>query len=240
MMSASGSFPLCRMSLAIALLCGAGAPAVAAQAPAGGTVSKPLTVAQRRAILRNPAHPFWRTKAPDTVQFDVVTSRGPLVIELIRAWAPHGVDRFYNLARAGFYDDTRFYRVLVFFVAQFGIAADPLVNNTWGGRKLPVDSVRASNTRGTITFAQYNPGNRTTNVFFNLNNNVALDSLGFAPIGRVTAGLEAIDSLYPGYGEMPASPAPLGNPRRLYAETNKYLDTEFPKLDRIVRISLRE
>ncbi|MBL8981052.1 MAG: peptidylprolyl isomerase [Gemmatimonadetes bacterium] len=207
-----------------------------AQAPA---TARTPTPAQQRAILRNPAHPHWRQKAPDTVQFDMETSKGTLTIELVRAWAPHGVDRFYNLARAGFYDDTRFYRVILRFIAQFGIAANPLVNNTWGGRKLPVDSVRTTNARGTVTFAQYNPGNRTTNVFINLSDNAALDTLGFAPIGRVVSGMEVADSLHFAYGELPSSPPPLGNPKRLYAETNKILDAEYPKLDRIVRLVLR-
>jgi peptidyl-prolyl cis-trans isomerase A (cyclophilin A) len=212
-------------------------PSAGAQAP---PTPRAPTAAQLRAILRNPAHPHWKAKAPDTVQFDMETSRGTLTVELIRAWAPHGVDRFYNLARAGFYDDQRFYRVILRFIAQFGIAANPLVNNTWGSRKLPVDSVRTSNVRGTITFAQYNPGNRTTNVFINLGDNAALDTLGFAPIGRVIEGMEAADSLHFGYGELPSSPAPLGNPKRLYAETNKFLDAEYPKLDRILRVVLRQ
>ncbi len=200
--------------------------------------ARPMTAAQQRAVLRNPAHPHWRARAPDTVQFEMTTSKGALTIELVRAWAPHGVDRFYNLARAGFYDDTRFYRVIYRFIAQFGIAADPTVNNTWGSRKLPSDSVRTSNTRGTVTFAQYDPTNRTTNVFINLSDNAALDTLGFAPIGRVVAGMEVADSLHFPYGELPASPAPLGNPKRLYAETNRFLDAEYPKLDRIVRLVL--
>jgi cyclophilin family peptidyl-prolyl cis-trans isomerase len=215
-------------------LAGLVAAPLTAQAPA----TRPPTAAQQRAILRTPTHPHWRAKAPDTVQFEMTTSKGALTIELVRAWAPHGVDRFYNLARAGFYDDTRFYRVIHRFIAQFGIAADPTVNNTWGSRKLPADSVRTSNTRGTVTFAQYDPTNRTTNVFINLGDNAALDTLGFAPIGRVVAGMEVADSLYFPYGELPASPAPLGNPKRLYAETNRFLDAEYPKLDRIVRLVL--
>jgi cyclophilin family peptidyl-prolyl cis-trans isomerase len=102
-----------------------------------------------------------------------------------------------------------------------------------------VDSVRASNLRGAVSFAQYTRTDRTTNVFINLRDNVALDSLGFAPIGRVIQGMEVVDSLYSGYGEIPAMPAPLGNPRRLYRESNRYLDQEFPKLDRIVAITVR-
>ncbi len=234
------TIPLSRSQvIALALAGLASFASSTAEAQAAARPAAPLSAAQKKAILRNPAHAFWRAKAPDTAVFDVTTSKGTMTLELIREWAPHGVDRFYNLARAGFYDDTRVYRVVVFFIAQFGIAADPLVNNTWGSRKLPVDSVRTSNARGTVSFAQYHPANRTTNVFINLNQNVGLDTLGFAPIGRITQGMEVADSLYPGYGEMPASPAPLGNPRRLYAETNKYLDAEFPKLDRIVSVVLR-
>ena len=46
---------------------------------------------------------------------------------LRRAWAPHGVDRAYNLARAGYFDDSRVYRVVDGFVAQFGLAGDPTI-----------------------------------------------------------------------------------------------------------------
>lgn len=198
-----------------------------------------LTAAQQRNVLRNPLHPFWKSRAPDTVSLDVETSRGTLTVELVRAWAPFGVDRFYNLARAGYFDDTRFYRVLPWYIAQFGLAASPAVDRVWRGRKLRPDSVRATNARGTLTFAQYNPRSRSTTLFFNLRDNPKLDTLGFAPIGHVTAGMEAADSLHSGYGELPAMAAPLGNPKRLYGESNKYLDKEFPKLDRIVAIRVR-
>src|SRR5262249_15223071 len=51
------------------------------------------------------------------VKFD--TTKGPFVIEAHRDWAPNGVDRFYNLVRNGFFDDSRFYRVLPNYIAQF-------------------------------------------------------------------------------------------------------------------------
>ena len=208
--------------------------------PGSTGAQAPMTAAQRRAVLMNPANAFWRAKAPDTVQLDVETSRGTFTVELLREWAPRGVDRFYNLARAGYYDDTRFFRVVPWYIAQFGLASTPAITNAWRTRKLPMDSVRGSNARGTLSFAQYDPRDRTTNVFINLRDNPSLDSLGFAPIGRVVGGLDAVvDSLYGGYGEIPAMAAPLGNPRRLYAEGNRYLDKEFPRLDRIVGITVR-
>jgi cyclophilin family peptidyl-prolyl cis-trans isomerase len=211
------------------------AAAATSQQPGGA----PLTAAQRRAVLMNPAHAFWKTKAPDTATVDVETSRGTFTIELLREWAPRGVDRFYNLARAGYFDDSRFYRVVPGYVAQFGLAGNPTIASLWRRQKLHPDSVRTSNVRGTVTFAQYDPRDRATDVFINLRDNADLDTMSFAPIGRVTAGMDVVDSLYKGYGDVPTMPPPVGNPRRLYGESNKYLDKEFPKLDRIVSIKVR-
>lgn len=208
-------------------------------APRPVIAQPPLTTAQRRAVLLDPARPFWKTHAPETVTADVETSRGTVTIELIREWAPAGVDRFYNLARAGYFDDSRFFRVIYGFVAQFGIAGDPAIVRIWSQRKLPADPVREHNVRGTITYAQNKPTDRTTNVFFNLHDNSELDTLKFVPFGRVVQGMDVVDSLYAYYGEFPAADAPLGNPKRLYGESNKYLDEKFPKLDRIVKITIK-
>ncbi|MBC7894182.1 MAG: peptidylprolyl isomerase, partial [Cytophagaceae bacterium] len=195
--------------------------------------------AQRRALLLAPSRPFWATRAPDTVTADVETSRGTITLELVRAWAPNGVDRFYNLARAGYFDDSRFYRVVYGFVAQFGIAGDPVIARLWNQRKIRPDSVRTPNARGTISYAQYKPTDRTTNLFINLNDNLKLDTLGFAPIGRVVQGMDVADSLYARYSELPMSDPPMGDARRLYRESNKYMDAEYPKMDRIVKITIR-
>lgn len=205
----------------------------------GDSTPPPLTAAQRRVRLTNPAHPFWKAQAPDTAIFDVETSRGTFTLQLVREWAPSGVDRFYNLARAGFFDDTRFYRVLPFYIAQFGLASSPAVDAIWRDRKIRRDSVRASNVRGALTFAQHTPRDRSSTLFFNLRDNPTLDSLGFTPIGRVIEGMEVVDSVYSGYGELPSSPSPKGNPRRFYGESNRYLDKAYPKLDRIVAIRVR-
>src|SRR5215216_137825 len=129
---------------------------------AGAATEVPQTAAQRRAVLLDPTRPFWSTRAPATFTADMETSRGTVTIELVRAWAPAGVDHFYNLARAGFYDDSRFFRVLFGFVAQFGIAGDPALANLWGSRTIPADSVREHNVRGTLAYAQFKPTDRTT------------------------------------------------------------------------------
>ena len=190
-------------------------------------------------MLLDPSRPFWSTRAPATVTADIETSKGTITVELIREWAPAGVDRFYNLSRGGFFDDTRFFRVLMGFVAQFGVARDPAIATLWGRRVLPADPRKELNVRGTLSYAQFKPTDRTTNVFINLKDNPNLDTLNFTPIGRVVAGMEVADSLFAGYGEMPVSDPPLGDVKKLYSESNKYLDREFPKLSHIVKITIR-
>lgn len=219
-----------------AILCGFVVASLVAPASGAQPAQSP---AQRRALLLDPSRAFWATRAPDVVTADVETSRGTVTIELVRTWAPAGVDRFYNLARAGYYDDSRFYRVIMGFITQFGIAGDPAVAKAWSQRRIRADAPKEKNVRGTISYAQFKPTDRTTNVFINLRDNPELDTLRFVPIGRVVEGMAVVDSLYPYYGEFPAADAPLGNPKRLYGESNKYLDAKFPELDRIIRITVR-
>src|SRR5690349_2718792 len=117
----------------------------------------PLDSARLHGMLYWPTDRYWTTRAPDTVVVDIATTRGPITVVLRRAWAPNGVDRFYNLARAGYFDDSRFYRVVDGFIAQFGLAGDPVIAERWSRETLPADTRRTSNVRGTVTFAQFKP-----------------------------------------------------------------------------------
>jgi cyclophilin family peptidyl-prolyl cis-trans isomerase len=205
-----------------------------------GTKPAPAkTAAQRKATLLDPSLPFWKTRAPATFIADVETSKGKIAIEFTREWAPVGVDHIYNLVRAGYFDDSRLYRVVPAFVAQFGLAGDPQIANLWGSRMLKADPVRESNVRGTLSYAQFKPTDRTTNVFINLRDNLNLDTLGFTPIGKVIEGMQVADSLYSGYSDMPISEPPFGDVKRMYREANRYLDATYPKLDRIIRVTIR-
>ena len=114
--------------------------------------------------LRNPNDPFWQKHSPAQYRVRVETSRGVFVLEVHRDWAPIGADRFYNLVRAGFYDDSRFYRVTARF-AQFGIPGNPAVAAVWRTPTLPDDPVRESNTRGRFAFAMTGPNARTTQIY---------------------------------------------------------------------------
>lgn len=169
-------------------------------------------------------------RAPETFRVRFETSRGPFVVEAHRSWSPHGVDRFYQLVSSGFYDGVRFFRVIPGFVAQFGIHGDPAVAAAWENMVIPDDSVVQSNIRGTISFATAGPNTRTTQLFINYRDNVALDRIGFSPIATVIEGMDVVDSLYGGYGDGP--PDGRGPDQgRITREGNRYLEREFPKLD---------
>lgn len=171
------------------------------------------------------------SRAPNLYRVRFETSRGAFVVEVHRSWAPRGADRFHQLVSSGFFDNTRFFRVVTSFMVQFGAHGDPAVNAAWEKLNIPDDSVAQSNTRGRLTFAMASaPNSRTTQVFINLIDNTQLDAMGFAPIGQVIEGMEVVDALYAGYGDSP--PAGFGpDQNRIMAEGNAYLEREFPKLD---------
>jgi len=184
----------------------------------------------RQSPLLKPNVRAERAAAPDTFVVRFTTTRGPFDVQFVRAWAPRGADRVYYLVRNRYYDGVRFFRVLPGFVAQFGESGDPRIAKLWDVRTFPDDPVKQSNVRGTVTFATAGPNTRTTQLFVSTANNARLDKLGFAPLGRVVAGMSVVDSLYSGYGEGP--PKGKGPDQdRMAAEGDAYLAKNFPKLD---------
>jgi peptidyl-prolyl cis-trans isomerase A (cyclophilin A) len=185
--------------------------------------------------LSNPAS--LNEKAPEVYKVKFDTSKGSFVVEVHRNWAPNGADRFYNLVKNGFYNDTRFFRVIGGFMVQFGINGNPKVSQVWQDANIPDDTVKESNTRGMITFATAGPDTRTTQVFINFGDNTGLDGQGFSPFGKVISGMDVVDSLYAGYGE--GSPKGHGpNQGIVQSLGNAYLEKAFPKLDYIKTASI--
>ncbi len=185
--------------------------------------------AQAPASLKTPAS--LTATAPPSYKVTFDTTVGVFVIDVQREWAPLGADRFYNLVKAGFYNDCRFFRVIQGFMVQFGIHGDPAVMNAWRDARIGVDPVKQSNKRGFITYAMGGtPDTRTTQVFINFNDNVSLDRMGFAPFGQVVSGMDVVDKIYAGYGEgAPRGQGP--DQGKIQAQGNPYLLASFPKLD---------
>ena len=177
-------------------------------------------------LLAAPAHFF--------VQLD--TSKGAILVEVHREWAPRAADRFFALVSQRYYDGSRFFRVVKGQWAQFGIAGRPQVAQRWRQRTFPDDEQRVlSNVRGTVAFAFARPGGRSTQVFINLRDNALLDAEGFVPFGRVVQGMDVVDALNSKYGEASGGGMRGGKQDRLFEEGNAYLDREFPRLDKLHR-----
>jgi peptidyl-prolyl cis-trans isomerase A (cyclophilin A) len=163
-----------------------------------------------------------------TVKFE--TTKGDFSIEVNPEWAPLGAARFKELVEMGFYDNSKFFRVVPGFVVQFGLPADPAAMPEVDNMK--DDPVTQTNAKGSITFATAGPGTRTSQVFINLTDNRRLDGMGFSPFGKVTEGMEVVESLYSGYGD---NGPDQGRIRRL---GNAYIEGTFPKLDGIKKASI--
>ena len=198
--------------------------------------SCPVTAAFAQAgNLANPA--ALTEKAPATYKARFDTSKGVFVLQVNRDWAPNGADRFYNLVKSGFFDNTRFFRVVPNFMVQFGINGDPKVSAPWRSARIPDDKTAQSNKRGYITFATSGPNSRTTQVFINFKDNTFLDPQGFAPFGQVTTGMNVVDQLHNGYGEgAPNGSGP--DQGRIQMEGNDYLTKGFPQLDFIKKATI--
>ena len=177
--------------------------------------------------------------APARFRAKLETTRGAVVVEVERAWAPHAADRFFNLVKCGFFDGASFFRVIPSLV-QFGLSGDPRVNGAWSGATIPDDPVKESNRKGTIAFAKTDAkDSRTTQVFVNLSDNTGLDAQGFVPFGRVVEGLDVVAKLHGGYGDMvPFGTGP--DQRSIASLGDAYLKSEFPNLDAIGRATIVE
>ncbi|MGD0956865.1 MAG: peptidylprolyl isomerase [Candidatus Acidiferrales bacterium] len=167
-----------------------------------------------------------KAKAPDVFQVKFATTKGDFVVQVTRAWAPLGADRFYNLVQHGFYNDACFFRIVSNFVVQFGLSGDPAVNKVWQNANIKDDPVTQSNRPGYLVFATAGPNTRTTQLFINLGNNAGLDGQGFAPFGVVTSGMDVVQKLYSGYGERP-------DQHLITTQGKAYIEKNFPNIDSI-------
>jgi peptidyl-prolyl cis-trans isomerase A (cyclophilin A) len=190
-------------------------------------------------LLLRPDAPEMNRRAPEQFRVRLLTSKGAIVIEVVRAWAPHGADRFFNLVAHGYYDEARCFRVIKDKWAQFGIHAEPRVSAAWRARRIPDDRAGQSNVRGTVAFAFAVPNGRTTQVFINLRDNSPThDKEPFVPFGRIVDGIDVADALNAEYGESSGSGIRAGKQDPLFNGGNAYLAREFPRLDFIRKATI--
>ncbi|MBI2434476.1 MAG: peptidylprolyl isomerase [Candidatus Hydrogenedentes bacterium] len=172
--------------------------------------------------------------APDVFKVKLETTKGDVLVEVHKEWAPLGAQRFYDLVKAGFYNDTRLFRMVTGFVVQWGINGDPAVNEKWDV-KLKDEPVKQSNLKGYLSFAAGGPNTRTTQMFINLGDNTQLDTYtpGFAPFGKVVEGMEVVEHFNSKYDEQPTQ-----TQSQMRTMGNAFTDKRFPGLDSIKSASI--
>ena len=124
----------------------------------------------------------------------MVTTAGEIVIEVYPQAAPHAAQRFVELVRSGFFDDTPVSRVVTGFVAQFGVNwRSP--HKDWQERTFNDDPTLFSLERGTLAFAKAGPNTNSTQVFINYkeNNQLADPRYNFTVFGKVVSGMDVVD-----------------------------------------------
>ena len=129
------------------------------------------------------------------------TNHGDIIIQLMDAVAPKTVENFIKLAKSGYYDGTKFHRVIAGFMIQGGdpLTKDDSMQGRWGtggpGYTF-ADEIHAENKNavGTIAMANAGPDTNGSQFFINTSNNNFLDSK-HTIFGKVIAGAEAVSSI---------------------------------------------
>lgn len=156
-----------------------------------------------------------QTNTAKMTQATLHTNKGDITIEFFGADAPNTVQNFVKLAQSGFYDGTKFHRVIKGFMNQGGdpLSKDDTKAALWGtggpGYQF-ADEIRANNQNniGTISMANAGPGTNGSQFFINVANNNFLDSK-HTTFGKVTVGMDvvtAINNVATGANDRPVQP----------------------------------
>ncbi|MBI5457333.1 peptidylprolyl isomerase [Candidatus Kaiserbacteria bacterium] len=135
------------------------------------------------------------------MQATLHTNKGDITIDFFEADAPNTVANFVKLAKAGFYDGTKFHRVIKDFMIQGGdpFTKDESLSSRWGtggpGYKF-ADEIRDNNHNiiGTISMANSGPDTNGSQFFINTADNNFLDGK-HTTFGRVVAGMEVVHAI---------------------------------------------
>lgn len=209
-------------------------PADRRKSPATASAPAPVPVGPPEALL-HPDKAALAGKAPAKFSLILTTSKGEVEIEVVRSLAPIGVDRLYYLASNGFYSQSKFFRVVLGFVAQFGMSGIPAVDQVFDTLMIKDDPPKTGNTKGTVAFAKNGPNSRSTQLFISLTDNSSvLDRQKFAPVGRVVRGMEVAEQFLSTYGDLP------NNATMLLSRGNDFLRARYSELDSITAVVVKK
>ena len=216
--------------------------------------------------------------------FEFTTTKGTFTVRAYRALAPNAFDRFRGLVNEHFYRKTVVYRSLTGYGVQFGIASEPSLaerydpnkNATYGcvvgDESEKTLETTTSNKRAWVAFgtslghvssSDSSGGSgsndkiyhdRTSEIFINMRDNSEDLDAKCLPFAEVTDGIDVVEKLYSGYGEMSDEivcneTQSLGfkcdgpNRTELFASGYSVVSQDYPNLDAILyaeEIALQE
>ena len=185
--------------------------------------------------LLNPA--LANAQVPPKFKVKFSTTKGDFVVEVTTAWSPLGAERLYNLVKIGYYTNVAFYKVDD-ASAAFGIHGNPEVSAAWREAAIRDEPPKQPNDRGFVALPKARPNTRWAPLVIHLKNNRDLDQVGYAPVGKVTQGMNVIDSLAK-VGSAPKPGDKVLDPVKLESGGETYLKASFPGLDYVTSATLQ-
>jgi cyclophilin family peptidyl-prolyl cis-trans isomerase len=131
---------------------------------------------------------------------EIHTSKGEIDIRFFPDVAPNHVRNFLELAEKGFYNGTKFHRVIPGFMIQGGdpntISGAP---STWGmggsPKKVPGEFNAISHKRGIVSMARSQDRNSASSQFFIVVKDSTFLNNEYTVFGQVTKGMEVADAI---------------------------------------------
>jgi cyclophilin family peptidyl-prolyl cis-trans isomerase len=145
--------------------------------------------------------PHQQWQQPHAMQIDpaksytatMVTSAGTIGIEFYPKDAPKTVNNFVSLAKAGYYDNTPFHRIIDGFVIQGG---DPTGTGTGGpGYRFSDEPITKEYEKGTLAMANSGPNTNGSQFFICTADLKGKLGKNYTIFGKVVSGLDVVDAL---------------------------------------------
>jgi cyclophilin family peptidyl-prolyl cis-trans isomerase len=128
------------------------------------------------------------------------TRHGDITVEFLPEVAPNHVKNFLELARSGFYDGTKFHRVIPGFMVQGGDPNskqdDRRLHGTGGsGKNVKAEFNKTPHTRGVLSAARSsNPDSASSQFFLMVADAPHLDGQ-YSAFGKVVSGMDVVDKI---------------------------------------------
>lgn len=128
-----------------------------------------------------------------TYTASIETSAGTVEVEFYPKDAPKAVNNFVTLARAGYYDNTPFHRIIDGFVIQGG---DPTGTGAGGpGYKFADEPITKEYEKGTLAMANAGPNTNGSQFFICTADLKGKLGKNYTIFGKVTGGIDVVDKL---------------------------------------------